>query len=149
MNLGAQQQPGNRAAGRRIGSGGDVTDDGAVADLPGRPAKMAADLQALLVEQIGLRRLEGPREALVLRLADIDLDAVGSGLEQQGRALRRRHQLVGRMGDTGDGNERGGPAGNRSHGVPSSGDHLAATTSTSTSMPGSARPATTSRVDAG
>ena len=49
---------------------------------------MGADLQALIVEQIGLRRLEGPFEALALGLADIDLDAVCRDFEQQRGALR-------------------------------------------------------------
>ena len=101
---------------------------------------MGADLQALLVEQVGFGRLEDPFEALALGLAGVDLHAVRRHFEKHGRALRRRHQRVGGAGNASDCHRGDEPASNASHVVSSSLRYLAATTSISTSMPGSARP---------
>src|SRR5258708_11725639 len=64
---------------------------------PGRPAVVLADLRALGVEELRLRRLEGPLELGGVRLARaalVDLHARGFRLEQHPLA-RRRSQVLG------------------------------------------------------
>ena len=77
MTLDAQQQPLNGAWFWRIRLCDDFTGDPrAVVQFPGRAAKMRTDLAAVLVKEFGVRRIERPAVAAVLRVTGIDLNAV-------------------------------------------------------------------------
>jgi hypothetical protein len=59
MALGAEQQPLNCVRFRCIGLRDHLTNDrGTIVELPGRTAKVSADLPTLLIKEIRLRRLE-------------------------------------------------------------------------------------------
>src|ERR1700732_1267618 len=63
MGFGAQQEPLNCIFLRRVGLPNNLADDrGTIGHLPGRTGEVSADLPALLVEEICLRRREGPLE---------------------------------------------------------------------------------------
>src|SRR5580704_19396453 len=92
MGFGAQQEPLNGTFLRRVGLPNDLADDrGTIGHLPGRTGEVSADLAALLVEEICLRRREGPLEEAAFSFAGIDLDAVCHDLEQRRGALRGRY----------------------------------------------------------
>src|ERR1700756_3793218 len=92
MGFGTQQEPLNCVFLRRIGLRNDLADDrGPIGHLPGRTGEVSADLPALLVEEICLRRREGPLEDASFSFAGIDLNAVCNDLEQRRGTLRGRY----------------------------------------------------------
>src|SRR5262249_12273433 len=101
---------------------------------------------ALAVEQAGLGRLEDPFVALALGFAGVNLNAVSHRFEELGRAIRGRHRRFGGVRHRAQSPPGPPRPGGRAHAAPFP---APPTTSTSTSMAGSARPAMTSRVEAG
>src|SRR5918995_1526239 len=95
--LGLEQEPGDRFRIRRIGTLEHCADDrAAVLALPGRAGKMAPHDLAAFVEQLGLRRLEGPDErsgVVGIGLTDVDLDTTSLECEEQD-GVRRRLQVL-------------------------------------------------------
>ena len=92
MGFSAQQEPLNCIFLRRVGLPSNLADDrGTIGHLPGRTGEVSADLPALLVEEICLRRREGPLEEASFSFAGIDLKAVCHDLEQRRGALRGRY----------------------------------------------------------
>ena len=90
---------------RRIGALEHGADDGAaVLTLPGRADEMAPHDLAAPIEELGLRRLEGPDEyggVIGLGFAGVDLDTTSAELEEEhgaGRWRQNRRYVLGAGG---------------------------------------------------
>src|SRR5271165_235513 len=100
MALGAEQEPLNCSRFWGTGPRHDFTGHlRTIVYLPDRTVGVSTDLLTLLIEEVRLRHLVFPFEAVLFAFTDVDLNALCPDLKQRREALRGRNRRLVGFGD--------------------------------------------------